>query len=80
MRLDEASHLIELIVCLTLKTNLDKRKMSSKKSTLCINFIAFLIFSTVIAPIESNELTKGVSDFAAEFYEVIKVKNTKKFN
>lgn len=38
---------------------------------MCINFMAFIIFSIAIAPIESNELTKGVSDFAADFYEVI---------
>lgn len=46
--------------------------MSFKKSMLCLNFIAIgIIFSLSIAPIESNELAKGVSSFAGEFYEVI---------
>lgn len=45
--------------------------MSFDKPILCINFIAIgIIFSLSIAPTESNELTKGVSSFAAEFYEV----------
>lgn len=49
--------------------------MLFRKSMLIINYLAFAIFSMEFVPIKSNELTRGVSDFAAEFYEVIHLPN-----
>lgn len=51
--------------------------MSFNTYILCINVIVFIISSISIAPIESNEPSKGLSDFATEFYEVIKKKSQK---
>lgn len=58
------------------------QNMSFQKSFRWITFIPFVVFAMIFTPIESNEPTQGVSlgvsNFAAEFYEVNQIFSSNK--